>query len=121
MSRSTEEWVGRSDDSQIPPRVALRVFERGGKRCQGCTRPLADSDKKQCDHIIAIINGGSNRESNLQTLCDWCHKAKTRVDVALKSKVYRTKAKSQGFRGRRRTIPGKRFNGEPIPARWVNS
>ncbi|WP_458760512.1 HNH endonuclease [Afipia sp. TerB] len=100
--------------------MALRVFERGGCICQNCRRELSSSDKKQCDHIVAIINGGQNRESNLQTLCDWCHKAKTKADVALKSKVYRVKAKSQGFRGRRRTIPGRKFDGTPIPARWVN-
>jgi len=30
------------------------------------------------DHITEVIRGGSNQLENLQTLCQPCHKAKTR-------------------------------------------
>jgi HNH endonuclease. len=37
------------------------------------------------DHIRAITNGGDEwGESNLQTLCEDCHKQKTREDMAIK-------------------------------------
>ena len=81
MSRSTAEWIGKTDDSAIPPRVRLRVFERAGGRCQGeCGRILTPADKWQADHVTALINGGANRESNLRCICDWCHKLKKRMD-----------------------------------------
>lgn len=28
MARSVEEWIGRTDDAKVPPRVRLRIFER---------------------------------------------------------------------------------------------
>jgi hypothetical protein len=39
--------------------------------------------------------------------------------MAQKSKDYRVRAKHNGIKRRRRTIPGRKFNGTPIPARWV--
>lgn len=35
----------------------------------------------QLDHIIALVNGGDDIESNRQGLCDECHKAKTAEDM----------------------------------------
>lgn len=55
-------------------------------------------DKWQVDHVIALINGGENRESNLAPILDAPHKEKTREDVRLKSKVARTKAKHLGLK-----------------------
>lgn len=33
----------------------------------------------QADHIVECVNGGSHSMDNLQTLCNSCHKAKTRT------------------------------------------
>jgi hypothetical protein len=49
------------------------------------------------------------------------HAKKTKADVAEKSKVYRIRARHLGIGKRKRTIPGRRFNGEAIPSRWVSS
>lgn len=40
----------------------------------------------QSDHIIALCNGGSDTEDNLQRLCDDCHRDKTTRDVGYKVK-----------------------------------
>ncbi len=117
--RQTDEWIGKTDDTPVPPRVKLRVFERSQGICPKCTRKLQPG-QWDCDHAIALANGGENRESNLQPLCDNpCHSQKTRADVADKSKSYRKRSANAGMKKRRRTIPGRRFNGDPIPARWV--
>lgn len=119
MSRQIPEWIGASDDVAIPQRVKLRIFQRFGGVCPSCTRKLQPG-KWAVDHVLALINGGQHRESNLQPLCTSpCHSAKTKTDVALKSKTYRRQLKAAGVKARKRTIPGRRFNGEPIPARWV--
>jgi 5-methylcytosine-specific restriction protein A len=38
----------------------------------------------QVDHVIALVNGGADDDSNRQSLCDDCHKAKTRDDVRIR-------------------------------------
>lgn len=48
------------------------------------------------DHIIALCNGGTHSEDNLAPALREKHREKTKVDVALKSKVARTKAKHLG-------------------------
>jgi 5-methylcytosine-specific restriction protein A len=98
MSRSLPEWIAESDDAKIPPRVRLRVFDKAAGRCEGCARKLRPGDGWQADHIKSIINGGANRESNLQLLCSWCHKEKTAGDVAEKAVTYRKKSKNAGIR-----------------------
>ena len=92
MPRSLAEWIGRSDDTPVPPRVRLRVLERFGRRCDpnlGCGRQLRPGDAWTCDHVVAVINGGPNRESNLHPLCEWCEPPKTEADVHEKSRSYR--------------------------------
>ena len=38
----------------------------------------------QWDHKLALVNGGSDTEDNLQHICDECHKVKTRQDLGQK-------------------------------------
>jgi len=119
MTRAVPEWIGETPDTQPPRRVQLRIYMRHDGRCPKCTR-LLQPKKWACDHIVALVNGGENRETNLQPLCvSPCHSDKTKADVALKSLTYKRRLKQAGIQKRRRTIPGRRFNGEPRPARWV--
>lgn len=119
MSRQTAFWFGLTDDAKPPPRVYLRVFVKFDGKCQcGCNRKIAPGEHWQLDHVVALINGGSNSESNLQPLITEHHKNKTRADMAEKSRTYRKRAKHLGIKRSGRTIPGRRFSGEPIPARW---
>ena len=53
-------------------------------------------DKWECDHVIALINGGEHRESNLAPALIEPHKQKTKADDALKKKIARTRAKHLG-------------------------
>lgn len=114
--RTPSEWIGATADTAIPPRVRLRVFERAGGRCEICGRKLGPADRWQADHIVALINGGENRERNLRVACDWCHKGKTAEDVAEKAAVYRKRAKHVGARIKRPWHPGwkRKLNGEVV-------
>jgi 5-methylcytosine-specific restriction protein A len=95
-ARSLPEWVGATPDSPIPPRVRVRVFDRFEGRCHRCTRKIGAADKWTLEHLVALINGGANRESNLTVTCDWCLPEKNSEDVAEKSSVYHKRAKHLG-------------------------
>lgn len=108
MPRQLKEWVGKTDDTKVPPRVRVRVFDRYGGRCQcGCSREIKSGEAWDCEDTVAIINGGERRESNLKPWLREHHKVKTAADVAEKSKVYRKRVKHLGIKaGKGRPIPG---------------
>jgi len=120
--RAVPEWIAtKSDDEAIPPRVRARVFMKFSGKCAGCGRKIGEGALEwDCDHIIALALGGQHREGNLRPLCRAvCHRDKTRDDAALRKRFNASQKKRAGIKKRRRTIPGRRFNGDPIPARWV--
>lgn len=96
MSRQVDEWWGATDDTPVPPRVRLRVFEAHGGRCHLSGRKIMPGEAWDLDHVIALINGGQHRESNLAPALKAPHREKTAEDVALKSKLYRIRAKHTG-------------------------
>jgi len=96
MTRSVPEWIGKTADTPIPPKVRARVFEAHGGRCHRSGRKIAAGERWECDHVIALINGGENRESNLAPILTQQHRQKTAEDVKLKSKVHRQRLKNIG-------------------------
>jgi 5-methylcytosine-specific restriction enzyme A len=91
--RSTPEWQGRTDDTPIPDRVRLRVYDRHHQRCHICTREILPGEYWECDHVKALCNGGENAERNLAPACRNCCKGKTALDVAEKSDTYEMRRK----------------------------
>ncbi len=39
------------------------------------------------DHILALTNGGTDDDTNIQCLCGPCHEAKTRIDLGQRQRV----------------------------------
>lgn len=111
--RTVPEWIGKTPDAAVPPRVRLRVWERAEGECQaGCNRKLRPPvDTWECDHVVALVNGGGHRESNLRVACSWCHRAKTAEDVAEKATVDRARKKHLGLSKSRNPMPGSRASG----------
>lgn len=66
----------------MTPQRVLYVFQACGGRCAECGRKLTARDDYHIDHIIALENGGTDDDDNLQVLCDWCHAPKTADDHA---------------------------------------
>ena len=110
MSRSVPEWQGANDDTAIPPKVKLRIFDASRGLCAICRRAIRGRLLARYDHIIALVNGGHNRQSNVQLLCHECHDAKTKDDVAEKSALYNKRIKRMGFK-RKKLIPGSKGSG----------
>lgn len=112
MPRSVAEWFGPTPDTAPPPRVRLRVFDRFAGRCQcGCRRKIAAGEAWQCDHIVALVNGGENCESNLWPLLTAHHIFKTIADVAEKSKIAAQRIKHLGQHRPSQPLPCGRKSG----------
>ena len=59
----------------IHPRKKQKILERDNFTCINCGA-TGDFNCLEVDHIIPVINGGNNEESNLQTLCYKCNMKK---------------------------------------------
>lgn len=58
------------------------VLKRDGYICQPCKRENCTTLATEVDHVIPQAEGGSEDESNLQAICETCHKKKTRAEAA---------------------------------------
>lgn len=98
MTRSVPEWIGKTDDTPAPRHVRLRIFKAKEGKCHISGRKIMPGEPWDLDHIIALINGGENRESNLAPALRDKHKEKTAKDVAEKARVDRKMAASIGLK-----------------------
>lgn len=110
MTRKTPAWMGARDETPPPTRVKARIVLRQDGVCAcGCGVSLGiAAEGIEFDHIIALINGGQNCETNLQALRKPCHAMKTKADVAEKATVARKRAKHLGLDRPKATLPGSR-------------
>lgn len=107
MPRATKEWVGPTPDTPPPPRVRARVFAEHKGICHVTKRKIMVGDEWQLDHVIALVNGGENREGNLAPVLVEAHRRKTAQDVAQKAKDARVYAKHIGAAPKpRNPLPG---------------
>lgn len=77
MSRAIPEWQGRTDDSAIPEKVALRVFEAYDRKCFLCGNLIRPGDGLDIHHKTPLIDGGRHAESNLVPVHRKCHRLQT--------------------------------------------
>ena len=94
MTRSVEEWRGRTDDAKVPARVKIRILERENFICH-LTGAKIDPlrDEFDFDHKVSLILGGEHRETNLFPALRAAHRKKTAVEMGVKSKIARVKKK----------------------------
>jgi 5-methylcytosine-specific restriction enzyme A len=118
LMRATQEWVGKSDDQRIPPKVRLRLWHDAKGCCQGCGRKIAVGDRWDIDHTVALCNGGQHRESNLRILgiaCG-CHPDKSAADREQYNYVKRVQRRYAGIQKPRTITTWRKFDGTPVKA-----
>ncbi len=115
--RSVPEWVGRNDDQAVPARVLLRIWNRCNGQCAVCRRKILVGEDWDLDHEWPLAFGGGHREANLQVVCSWCHRSKTRTEQARKGKADRVAKKQHGIGKRRWFRTWRGFDGRIIHAK----
>jgi 5-methylcytosine-specific restriction endonuclease McrA len=87
----------RKAGAKVVKRVdPLKIFRRDGYVCQACGLPCNRRvpwfhwDAPECDHIIALANGGDHKEENCQTLHRSCNGAKSRQEFRIENVAYAT-------------------------------
>ncbi|WP_080416904.1 HNH endonuclease [Burkholderia ubonensis] len=63
-------------------RTRAEIMRRDKGLCQSCLRAGRVVLAKSVDHIVNRAEGGGDDHSNLEALCDKCHKAKTAKEAA---------------------------------------
>lgn len=110
-ARTLPEWVADHPDQKVPPRVRARIFEAHNGICHIAKRKILGGEPWDLDHIVALVNGGEHRESNLAPALRDKHRAKTAEDVAEKSRVARKQAAHLGIKKASRPMPGSKASG----------
>lgn len=101
--------------------MRTRIFDRDGGVCCLCGLVIdAPKQKWILEHRKPLWLGGADDESNMAPAHYHCAIEKTKAEAPVKAKSDRVRARHLGIKKRRRTIPGRRFNGDPIPAKWVD-
>lgn len=87
IAKATKARAGSNTSQASPDTSAVmvrngmlsggRVLKRDKGLCQLCLRAGVVREAKTVDHIIPKAHGGTDADSNLQSLCWPCHKAKT--------------------------------------------
>lgn len=101
---------------EFSPAVKLAAFKRSQGLCEECSATLYVG-KFEYDHVKEDTFDGEPTLENCAVLCVSCHKGKTKKNAPIIAKSNRIRKKHLGIKKRGRTIPGRRFNGEPIPSR----
>jgi 5-methylcytosine-specific restriction protein A len=97
MSRARPEWIGATDNAEIPRLVKLRIWEREGGRCYLTGRKIHPGDTYEFEHVIALECGGQHRETNIKLALTDAHKLKTAADHDVGAKIRRLHAKHHGY------------------------
>ena len=96
--RAVPEWIGRTPDSKVPPRVRQRIFERCNRTCYLSGIVIASGMRWELEHIKPLHLGGENRESNLAPALTEHHKIKTAAEMKAKAKADRIAKRASGSR-----------------------
>lgn len=83
--RKGQEWRAAYNDPEYRKNRRL-ALKRDGWCCQVCGRGKVDGVRLEVDHVIAVVDGGTNGVENLIVLCQQHHQEKTNRDRARRAR-----------------------------------
>ena len=96
--RALAEWIGKTPDSKVPPRVRQRVFERHNGTCYLSSIKIASGMAWELEHVRPLHLGAEHRESNLAPALVEHHRIKTAAEMKAKAKADRQAKRASGSR-----------------------
>lgn len=81
-AQGAKENYGQGRGGRPWRRKRAAVMKRDGYVCQPCKQQNRVTLATEVDHVIPQAEGGTDDESNLQAICETCHKAKTAAEAA---------------------------------------
>lgn len=105
IGREIPEWHGKTNDSKVPDRVRLRIFQRYGGKCYLSGRVIRPGDDWQLEHIVPLIDGGKHAEGNLAPALVEPHKVKSREEAKRRAKERRIQKKHIGIGKSKKPMP----------------
>ncbi len=75
VAKYYNEGIRRRKREPIPNHLRFKILTRDGNRCKSCGKG-PDQASLEVDYILAVADGGSNDEDNLQILCQPCNLGK---------------------------------------------
>lgn len=115
MPRAVKEWIGKTPDSPIPPRVKLRILRRHDHICALSKVRIPVGETPEFDHIKPLRDDGEHRESNLQPVRSKEHKLKTAREAAERANADRIQRKAYGLNKPKKKFQGRGFDKKPKP------
>jgi 5-methylcytosine-specific restriction endonuclease McrA len=112
--RAWPEWIGKTGDTAIPDKVRARVVLLWGAVCYITGKRLAPGEIEM-EHVVALADGGENREGNLRPVWNAAHKIKTAKEKTRRSKADRIRIKHIGKTQSARPIQSRGFDKKPKP------
>jgi 5-methylcytosine-specific restriction protein A len=85
--REIPEWIGKTPNSAPPDHVRQRIFLRCGGRCHIAKRKIMAAEPWDLDHVVALRDGGENRERNLAPALRDKHREKTASEAKARAHV----------------------------------
>lgn len=126
-ARAVPEWIGKRPESMPGQLVLLRLYAKQNGLCAcGCGRVMNfERDVIDCDHKVPLIDGGENRETNLQLMLHEHHQVKTSGENIARGEERRHKSKAfSALRKSKMSGPGfhkappQRKASKPIPEKF---
>jgi len=71
-----EGYIPQYKRKAISSAKRFRIMTRDGFKCKVCGNTPENGAILETDHIIAVTDGGSNDDSNMQTICNLCNQGK---------------------------------------------
>lgn len=112
MPRTVPEWIGRNDDAMPPKSVFDRLYAKQDGKDAITGIAFTPGDRICRDHIVPLIDGGENRESNLQLITEKTHKLKTAREAMERAKTRSVQHSHRSYVTERQpgSLPGKRIH-----------
>lgn len=76
-----QERYGQGRGGRPWRRLRDAILQRDGFLCRPCAAAGRVRLATQVDHIVGKARGGSDDETNLQSICDPCHRAKSQAEA----------------------------------------